>query len=82
MTSLEQRAVQKLVTIEYAPVGNHQQLARKLYRLWVSDPLWSLSPLEQAELWFLIWHYRRQIEDVEIVAYADEVRNGALALRF
>lgn len=52
MTSLEQRAVQKLVTIEYAPVGNHQQLARKLYRLWVSDPLWSLSPLEQASCGF------------------------------
>lgn len=82
MTSLEQRAVRLLPNLSYAPGVWHQDRAKTLYRFLNSDPLWTLTALEQADLWLLIWCYRRQVQDVELVARADEIRNGALALRF
>ena len=82
MTSIEQRAVKLLPNLAYAPNTWHQDRAKTLYRFLHSDPLWTLTALEQADLWFLIWNYRRQVQDAELVARADEIRNGALALRF
>jgi hypothetical protein len=82
MTSLEQRAVKVLPRISYAPEKWHQKRANTLFRICNSDPLWTLTALEQADLWTLIWTYRRQVDDADLVAYADEVRNGALSLKF
>ncbi len=82
MTNLEQRAAQCLYRIRYAPGNLHEPRAKTLHRLWKNDPLWSLSFLDQADLWFLIWHYRRQVNDAELVAHADTVVNGALELKF
>jgi hypothetical protein len=82
MTDLEQRAAQLLPQIRYAPDMWHEPRAKFLYRVWKSDPLWNLTALEQADLWWLIWHYRRQVDDADLVWRADEVTNGVLALRF
>ena len=82
MTVLEQRAARLLPRISYAPDTWHQARAKTLFRMCNSDPLWTLTALEQANLWFLIWNYRRQVDDVELVAHAEELRTGALSLKF
>lgn len=82
MTTLEQRAIRSLVSIAYAPHSTHAKAAAVLYELFIDDPLWSLSPEQQASLWFLIWNYRRQVSDAELVARADELVNGALHMEF
>jgi hypothetical protein len=82
VTVIEQRAAKLLPEIRYATETWHEPRAKTLFRLCNSDPLWSLTALQQEDLWFLIWHYRRQVADAEVVARADEFRNGALSLRF
>jgi hypothetical protein len=82
MTNLEQRAAQVLHRIRYAPNIWHEPRAKTLYRLSTNCSRWNLTAHEQADLWFLIWHYRRQVNDAELVARADEVVNGQVALRF
>jgi len=34
------------------------------------------------DLWFLVWRYRRQIADLDVVTKANEIVNGALSLEF
>jgi hypothetical protein len=82
MTDLEQRAMPLLLGIAYNPHSWHKMRAHSLYRLFQNDPLWKLTDHEKHDLWFLIWHYRRQVRDTECVAHADEVVNRALSLRF
>ena len=82
MTDLEQRAARLLPSISYGGKSWHEPRAKTLFQLVSNDPLWSLTPHEQADLWFLVWHYRRQIKEAEVVARADELMTGALALRF
>ena len=82
MTSLEQRAVMLLPNISYSAKTWHQDRAKTLYRFLHRDPLWTLTALEQADLWLIIWTYRRQVADAELVAHADHLVNQALALRF
>lgn len=82
MTVLEQRAIRLLVGVAYAPHSTHTRAAHALYKLFLDDPLWNLSAEQQANLWFLIWHYRRQVNDAEVVARADELVNGALHMEF
>lgn len=82
MTPIEQRAATSLTCVRYAPETWHEKRARELFRVYHRDPLARLSTNEQADLWFLVWNYRRQVRDVEVVAHADELVNGALSLRF
>jgi hypothetical protein len=82
MTNLEQRAIQFLHEIRYAPNTWHEARAKWLHRLWRNDPFWKLTAHEQADLWWLIWHYRRQVDDAELIGQANEVVNGQAALRF
>jgi hypothetical protein len=82
MTDLEQRAMNALFPIAFNPHSWHRHRAHSLCRVCLSDPLWKLTGHEQHDLWFLIWTYRRQIRDTELVAHADERVNGALSLRF
>jgi hypothetical protein len=82
MTDIEQRAAKMLDRIRYAPNIWHEPRAKTLYRLSQSCPHWNLTALEQADLWFLIWHYRRQVNDTELIGRAGEVVNGQVALRF
>jgi hypothetical protein len=71
-----------LPRIRYAPGIWHEPRGHALFRLFNFDPKWKLTALEQADLWFLIWHYRRQVSDACLVARANEVINGQVALRF
>lgn len=71
-----------LLGIAYAPEGWHKSRAHTLYRLFLHDPNCKLNFLEEADLWFLIWRYRRQVRDAELVTHSDEVVNGAMSLRF
>jgi hypothetical protein len=82
MTGIERRAMEALESIRYAPYLWHEARAFALVRLWKSDHLWHLSQHEQNDLWFLIWHYRRQVFDAEVISCANEYINGALPLRW
>lgn len=82
MTDLEQRAAKLLKGIRYAPAMWHEPRAQSLFRLCNRDPNRKLTAHEQADLWFLIWHYRRQVNSAEAVARAGEVVNGQVAMRF
>jgi hypothetical protein len=82
MTLLEQRAMQVLPSISYAVQTWHQPRAHSLFRVFRSDPLWPLSTHELDDLWFIVWYYRRQVNDPELVARASEHLHGALALRW
>jgi hypothetical protein len=82
MTDLEQRAMNALLPIAFNPHSWHRMRAHALYRVYLSDPLWKLTEHEQNDLWFLMWTYRRQVRDTELVAHANEQVNGAMSLRF
>jgi hypothetical protein len=82
MTDVEQRAARLLDRIRYAPDIWHEQRAKALFRICNKEPRWKLTASEQADLWFLIWHYRRQVSDAELIGYANEVVNGQVALKF
>jgi hypothetical protein len=82
MTDLEQRAAKLLPRIRYAPGIWHEDRAKWLHRVGEKQPDWKLTAHDQADLWFLIWHYRRQVPEARVVAHADEVINGQVALRF
>jgi hypothetical protein len=82
MTDLEQRALLLLPRIRYAPGIWHEPRAKSLRRLWDKAPDWNLSEHDRNDLWFLVWHYRRQVDDATVVARANEAVNGQVALRF
>jgi hypothetical protein len=82
MTDVEQRAARLLHRIRYAPDTWHELRAKALFRICDKEPCWKLTAPEQADLWFLIWHYRRQVNDAELIGYANEVVNGQVSLRF
>jgi hypothetical protein len=79
---MEQRAARLLPRIRYAPDTWHEPRAKTLFRICDKEPCWKLTALEQSDLWFLIWHYRRQVKEIELVARAGEVVNGQVSLRF
>ncbi len=82
MTDLEKRAMKLLPPIRYAQNTWHEDRAKWLHRLGEKQPDWKLTAHEQADLWFLIWHYRRQVDDAPVIGQANEVQNGQVALRF
>ena len=80
MTELEQRACRALPGITFSRKSGHVKIANRIYRIFLSDPMWPLSEEEQADLWFLLWRYRRQIDDRELVAHAEELLTGAMTM--
>jgi hypothetical protein len=82
MTDLEVRAILYLERIRYARDIWHADRAKWLCFRVKRDPLYVFTWQEKADLWFLIWHYRRQVDDVELVARANEERGGPRALAF
>lgn len=82
MSDLEKRAVLALLDVRCKPETWH---ARRIAQLDLKRALRGEARLivtESADLWFLVWHYRRQITDAGVVAEADRIRNGALNLIF
>jgi hypothetical protein len=60
----------------------HVKRAAFLNELMARDPNTRLDQWQAGDLWFLVWRYRRQITDVEVVNKANEIVNGALSLAF
>jgi len=82
MTDLEKRAIVALRTVKMPEQNWHGRRADTLnsqFQLW---PDMRLGFELAADLWYLVWRYRRQIADVEVVAHANELVNGVLSLGF
>lgn len=82
MTDLEQRAIVALRDVRVPDKNWHGARIEALNMRLTVMPLTKLGCSEEADLWFLVWRYRRQIEDAAVVAHADELMNGARHLSF
>jgi hypothetical protein len=82
VTDLEKRAVTALRSVKMPEKNWHGSRAEYLNGLMQLDPKVHLSEWQGADLWFLVWRYRRQIEDAEVVIKANEIVNGAMSLAF
>jgi len=78
----EQRAIRELRGVRMPESNWHGKRAAHLYTLFLNEPHSRLSCSDAGDLWFLVWRYRRQIENREVVAHADELMNGAKSLAF
>lgn len=82
MTEIEKRAIRSLDTVKVPEKLWHGRRIQELALQLDTYPDWKLSYSQGADLWFLVWRYRRQIEDDEVVRKANEIVNGALSLEF
>lgn len=82
MTDMEQRAVRALRGVRVTHRTWHDRRVEELNQWLYIRPDARLGITEEADLWFLVWRYRRQIDDAEVIAHADELMNGAKTLRF
>lgn len=80
MTDLEQRAIRLLLEVKVPEVTWHGARVESLNMRLTLEPDKPLPSFEAADLWFLVWRYRRQIDDLQIVAKANELVNGVLSL--
>ena len=80
MTYLETRAVTALRYVRMTKKNGHVKRAVFLNALMARDPNTRLDTWQAGDLWFLVWCYRRQITDHEVVTKANEIVNGALSL--
>jgi len=62
--------------------GWHARRAAFLNELMARDANSRLEQRQVDDLWFLVWRYRRQIPDLDVVAEANEIVNGVLSLAF
>lgn len=82
MTDLEKRAVTALRSVKMPEKNWHADCVKRLVAWVTSYPDSRLHSPDAADLWFLVWRYRRQITDAGVVAKADEIVNGAMRLEF
>ena len=82
MTDLEKRAIAALRSVKMPEQTWHARRAEELCRILENTPNWRLYPHEAADVWFMVWRYRRQVTDADVVAKANEIVNGALSLEF
>lgn len=82
MTDLEQRAIRVLLDVKVPDKNWHGARIESLNMRLTLQPESRLPLSECSDLWFLVWRYRRQIDDAEIVCKANELVNGALSLGF
>lgn len=80
MTDLEKRAITALRAVRMCRESSHPRRFALLEMEFMTRPDWSLAISQRADLWFLVWLYRRQVHDVEVRAHADELVNGRLSL--
>ena len=80
MSDLEQRAIRVLMGPGVKVWRGDWPRVTNLYLLWRADPLWTLSAAESKSLWSLLWKFRRQITDRELLAEADLRVNNRLCL--
>jgi hypothetical protein len=82
VTVIELRAIAALRSVKMPHQSKHPSLAAWLIAAMEVHPDWKLPLEKSADLWFLVWRYRRQITDAEVIAHADELVNGARSLVF
>lgn len=82
MTDLEQRAVRALRGVRVKHTAWNNRCVAALNNFLTVGPEARLGITQEADLWFLVWRYRRQIADHKVVAHADELMNGARSLSF
>lgn len=82
MTELQQRAIKALVTVKMPEQNWHGRRAEFLNGLLTLCVKRPLRMDEISDLWFLVWRYRRQIDDDQLIRAANEMVNGALSLEF
>lgn len=82
MTDLEKRAVAALRSVKFPKQGWHARRAAWLIETLDSCPSVKLYSTSSGDLWFLVWTYRRQVTDLQVVAEANAIVNGALSLEF
>jgi len=82
MSDLEKRAITALRSVRMPEKNWHARAAERL-NMWATLRAEQRLPIAEAsDLWFLVWRYRRQIDDGELVAKANEIVNGAMSLAF
>jgi hypothetical protein len=82
MTDLEKRAITALQDVVKNQQSWHERRARQLWFRMQGGESAQLVVTERGDLWFLVWHYRRQVKDAGVVAEADRLVNGAMHLAF
>jgi hypothetical protein len=82
MTDLEKRAIRVLQDVRMPQEGWHARRAQYLFFRLTMQPAARLVETQAGDLWYLVWRFRRQIADREVVAHADNLVNGALHLAF
>ena len=82
MTDLEKRAVTALRSVKMPEQTWHGRRTEFLNGLMTLDVTRKLTVEQKADLWFLVWRYRRQIDDYDLVATATSMVTGAMSLAF
>ena len=82
MTELEQRAITALHHVKMPSKTWHADRAEALNARMLLFPDRPLAVDQKADLWFLVWRYRRQVDDPVLFRAANEMVNGALSLEF
>ena len=82
MSDLEIRAITALRSVKMPEPTWHGRRAEFLNGLMTLDPHSHLCIDQKADLWFLVWRYRRQIDNYDLVATAKSMVTGAMSLAF
>lgn len=82
MTEIETRAIRALLDVKVPDKNWHGARIESLNMRLTVKPEMRLPVSEASDLWFLVWRYRRQIGDEEVVKEANKIVNGALSLEF
>lgn len=82
MTDLEKRAITALHSVKMPRKTWHARRAKFLYEFMEQSPCARLYSTSAGDLWFLVWTYRRQVADRQVVAEANAIVNGVLTLEF
>lgn len=79
MSEREKYAARKLQRCSFLPGSKEKRFVRAMEILSrTEDP--RISVKQRAELWRLVWRYRRQIPDGRLIAEANHIANGAAIL--
>jgi hypothetical protein len=82
VTVIELRAIAALRSVKFPEKNWHARCAVRLDADATVNPGRPLRIAEASDLWFIVYRYRRQITDREVIARADEIVNGAKHLAF
>jgi hypothetical protein len=82
VTDLEKLAVTTLRSVIVPEQVWHGHAIERLNMRMTIKPDDGLPVSDRADLWFLVWRYRRQIDDDKLIREANKMVNGALSLEF